>query len=109
MAFRHKIIQENSVSYLIIAVPHNLHWASLSHSGKSLVYRIKGMYIDSKGYFKGGEGKISCYINSSLAWICIPIKKGYYDNNDVEMFDFGEGELIRTIKIPLKQYEVSYS
>lgn len=105
MGYRNKIVKEESGTvWLYVGVPSNLNIAFLSKTGKSLVFRVKGLYIDSKGYFKGSEDSISGYINQPLAWVCTPIKRGYYTTEDIFNYDFGNGEMSNTIKIPLREY-----
>lgn len=53
--------------HLIVSVHPNTDHCFVSASGKSLVYRIKGSYIDKKGYFYfKSDDSISPYLNSRL-------------------------------------------
>lgn len=60
------IVHEGDKSYLYLSVPHNISYAFISRSGKSLVFRCSGTYIKSNGEVIGGDVAMTNYISKRI-------------------------------------------
>lgn len=94
-----KIITEDGKTYLVISVNENIDSAFISRSGKSLVFRINGIYLKANGVVIGKAGEVTGRINKPLDCKVTTITRKTYQHRDIIKYDFGNDNVRSALKI----------